>query len=113
MSMPKFTGQILCWGAALCMSVGCTTMPLIGTPERREMTGLEEMSFEFIRGEWGAPDAEQQSGEKKIVHYKNVRSEDSDPISGQVTYKLCTLRLELDKAELVSSWEYENCQAVK
>lgn len=105
--------HILACSVLCALSLSCTTMPLVGAAQRQEMTGLEEMSFEYIKGQWGEPDAVEQKDEGRIVHYKNIRSEDSDPISGQVTAKVCTLRLALDKSELVSSWEYETCEASK
>jgi hypothetical protein len=103
----------LLYGLFLFLS-SCTSLaPLLDSRERKEMTGLEEMSFEYIKGEWGEPDSLVSSGEKRVVHYKNIRSQDKDPISAQLTLKTCVVKLELDKADLVTAWEYESCQIVK
>ncbi len=106
--------RILGSGLLLCVlfQSSCAT-PLLGSRERKEMTGLEEMSLEYLKGEWGDPDSDVATGEKRIVHYKNVRSEDLEPISRQVTVKHCVVKLEINKAEMVSSWEYESCEIDK
>jgi hypothetical protein len=80
--------------------------------ERQEMTGLEEMSLEYIKTKWGEPDTNIPKGDGRVVHYKNIRSQDEDPVTRIVKVKNCAVRLDLTKELLVKSWEYENCKVV-
>jgi|GEM_PF-6033055 hypothetical protein len=94
-----------------CMA--CTTAPGISREERQEMTGLEEMSLEYIQSRWGEPDSQVPKAEGRTVRYKNIRSEDEEPVSRRVSVKYCDVRLELTKDLLVTAWEYENCRPGK
>lgn len=97
------------WTLASCASSGGPGNSGTGK-DRLEMTGLEEMSLEYIKGKWGDPDSNIPKGEGRVVVYKNVRSEDENPVSGKVTVKLCEVKLEFTKELLVKSWDYENCR---
>lgn len=96
-------------GCTACSTLGGGTGP---DGERLEMTGLEEMSLEYIKTKWGEPDTNIPKGEGRVVHYKNIRSEDEDPVSRKVTVKSCEVRLDLTKDLLVKTWEYENCKVI-
>ncbi len=80
--------------------------------DRLEMTGLEEMSLEYIKTKWGDPDTNVPKGEGRVVHYKNIQSRDEDPVTRKVTLKSCVVRLDLTKDQLVKNWEYENCRII-
>lgn len=80
--------------------------------ERREMTGLEDMSFAYIKSTWGEPESNLAQGDGRVLLYKNVRSEDEDPINLTLTIKHCDVRIDLNRELLVKSWGYENCHSV-
>ncbi len=94
-------------------SLACTTAPGISREERKEMTGLEEMSLEYIQSRWGEPDSQVPKTEGRTVRYKNIRSEDEDPLTRKVQVKFCDVRLELSQELIVTAWEYENCRPEK
>ncbi|HET9237406.1 MAG TPA: hypothetical protein VFO10_09155 [Oligoflexus sp.] len=106
--------RILAFGPLLTFFMACSTMSGGSGPdgERLEMTGLEEMSLEYIKTKWGEPETNIPKGEGRVVHYKNIRSQDEDPVTGKVTVKSCEVRLDLTKELLVKTWEYENCKVV-
>lgn len=101
-------------GTLLLGSTACSTLGGGSGPsgERYEMTGLEEMSLEYIKTKWGEPESNIPKGDGRVVKYKNIRSQDEDPVSRKVTVKSCEVRLDLTKEMLVKSWEYENCKVV-
>jgi len=94
-------------GFSACSTMGGGSGP---NGERLEMTGLEEMSLEYIKTKWGEPDTNVPKGDGRVVHYKNIRSQDEDPVTRKVTVKSCEVRLDLTKELLVKTWEYENCK---
>lgn len=106
--------RILAFGPLLSFFTACSTMGGGSGPggERLEMTGLEEMSLEYIKTKWGEPETNIPKGEGRVVHYKNIRSQDEDPVTGKITVKSCEVRLDLTKELLVKTWEYENCKVV-
>lgn len=95
--------------AASCSTLGGGSG---GRGERLEMTGLEDMSLEYIKTKWGEPDSIVPKGDGKLVRFKNIRSEEEQPVTRKVTVKSCEVRLDLGKDQLVKSWEYENCRIV-
>ncbi|WP_141734798.1 hypothetical protein [Oligoflexus tunisiensis] len=104
--------RLLILGLGLLGYTACSTLGGGSGPngERLEMTGLEEMSLEYIKTKWGEPESNIPKGEGRVVHYKNIRSQDEDPVTRKVTVKYCEVRLDLTKEMLVKSWEYENCK---
>ncbi len=79
--------------------------------ERKEMTGLEDMSLEYIKAQWGEPDADVAKGDGRVIHYKNIKSQDLDAVEGDSNVKSCLIRLDLNKDLLVTGWEYESCRS--
>jgi hypothetical protein len=106
--------RTLILGLGLLGFTACSTLGGGSGPngERLEMTGLEEMSLEYIKTKWGDPETNIPKGEGRVVHYKNIRSQDEDPVTGKVTVKSCEVRLDLTKDLLVKTWEYENCKVI-
>jgi hypothetical protein len=106
--------RFLFLGLALLGFTACSTLAGGNGPdgERLEMTGLEEMSLEYIKTKWGEPETNVPKGDGRVVHYKNIRSHDEDPVTGKITVKYCEVRLDLSKDLLVKTWEYENCKVV-
>lgn len=84
-----------------------------GYDGRKEIIGLEEMSLEYIQTMWGAPDQSVPAGKGKIVRFKDIRSEDEDPITGAVAVKYCDIRLDVNERQLVETWTYEVCRPKK
>jgi hypothetical protein len=106
--------RLLILGLGLFGFTACSTLGGGSGPngERMEMTGLEEMSLEYIKTKWGEPETNIPKGEGRVVHYKDIRSQDEDPVTGKITVKYCAVRLDLTKDLLVKTWEYENCKVV-
>jgi hypothetical protein len=106
--------RLLVFGPLLMGFTACSTMGGGTGPsgERMEMTGLEEMSLEYIKTKWGEAETDIPKGEGRVVRYKNIRSQDEDPVTGKVTVKSCEVRLDLTKDLLVKTWEYEICKVV-
>jgi hypothetical protein len=85
-----------------------------GSPEsRREIIALEEMSLEYIQTLWGPPDQSLPAGKGKLVRFKDIRTEDEDPITGVVKVKYCDVKLDVNSKELVQTWAYEVCRPAK
>ncbi len=101
-------------GSLLLSFTACSTLGGGSGPngERLEMTGLEEMSLEYIKTKWGEPETNIPKGEGRVVQYKNIRSQDEDPVTSKITVKYCEVRLDLTKDLLVKTWEYTNCKIV-
>ena len=102
-------GLMLC-GMSACSTLGGGNSGSGG--DRLEMTGLEEMSLEYIKTKWGEPETNVPKGDGRVVHYNNIRSQDEDPVTRKVTVKLCGVRLDFTKDQLVKNWEYENCRII-
>ncbi|MBC7661859.1 MAG: hypothetical protein H7249_19375 [Chitinophagaceae bacterium] len=97
--------------ASACTTVsgdGNSSAPSGG--ERKEIVGLEEMSLEYIQTSWGTPDSNVPAGEGRTVRFKNIRTEEEDPITEKIEIKICDIRLDINKAQLVQSWQYETCR---
>jgi len=100
--------------AAFVSTTGCSTTPTGGGPSgsdaRREIVALEEMSLEYIETIWGKPDVNIPAGDGRTVRYKNIHTENEDPMSNKVEVKYCDVRLDIDKRQLVQKWQYETCR---
>lgn len=81
--------------------------------ERREIVGLEEMSLEYVQTLWGSPDQNVPAGKGRTVRFKNIRTEDENPITGVILVKYCDVRLDVNDRQLVQSWLYEICRGQK
>ena len=95
------------------LATACTTVPGIGSrngDDRKEIIGLEEMSLEYIQTLWGTPDANVPAGDGRTVRFKNIRADDEDPISGKIEVKFCDVRLDVNRQQLVKTWQYESCR---
>ena len=103
-------GIVLC-GIAACSTLGGGSNASSGV-DRQEMTGLEEMSLEYIKSKWGEPLTNVPKGDGRVVRYSDIHSQDEDPITRAVIAKLCDIRLDLTKELLVKAWDYENCRVV-
>ena len=107
------------WSLALALLLlnSCTTtsstdvLAVSSGHERKEMTGLEDMSLEYIKSEWGEPDTDEAKGDGRVVRYKNIKSQDLEAVEGDSNVKYCLIRLDLNKALLVTAWEYESCRS--
>lgn len=84
-----------------------------GSDGRREIVGLEEMSLEYIQTLWGAPDQNIPAGKGRTVRFKDIRTENEDPITGAIAVKYCDVRLDVNERQLVQTWVYETCRATK
>jgi hypothetical protein len=78
-------------------------------PKRQEMTGLKNMSLEYIQTQWGEPDYNLPRTTGRTVKFEGIESRDEDPVTGDVTVQTCRIRLDIDKEGLVDKWEYEEC----
>lgn len=78
--------------------------------ERREIVGLEEMSLEYIQSLWGKPDQNVPAGDGRTVRFKDIRTENEDPITEKVEVKYCDVLLDIDSRQLVKKWQYESCR---
>lgn len=104
---------------SLCILMACThtaeappsALPQVEPDGRQEMTGLEDMSVEYIESVWGKPDAEQAAPKGKTLLFKDIHTKDSDPLLNKVEQKRCDIRLLIGPDDVVSSWTYENCRS--
>jgi len=92
---------------AACLLPACVTS--LSKSYRQEITGLEEMSLEYIEIQWGAPDYNLPKRNGRTVKFENIFTRDEDPVSSLVTERICVIRLEIDKDGLVEKWDYESC----
>lgn len=76
---------------------------------RQEILGLEEMSFEYIQTQWGEPDYNLPRRAGRTVKFEKIQTSDQDPVTGHVTERVCTIRLDIDREGLVEKWDYESC----
>jgi hypothetical protein len=90
-----------------CLLSACVTSS--STSGRQEITGLEEMSLEYIQGQWGEPDYSLPKRTGRTVKFEKIYTRDEDPVSNMVTERICIIRLEIDKDGLVEQWDYESC----
>ena len=80
--------RLLILGMVLLGTVGCVTgMGGGAASERIEMTGLEDMSVDYIKTKWGEPETNVTKGEGRVVHFKKIRSQDEDSISRNIFRK--------------------------
>lgn len=79
---------------------------------RQEITGLTEMSIDYIKDVWGQPDYDLPKTKGRLVKFKNVRVLGVNPDTGEEVPQQCTVQLQLNKEGLVSEWEYQECRYI-
>lgn len=90
-----------------CLLPACVTSS--SRSHRQEILGLEEMSLEYIQMQWGEPDYDLPRRTGRTVKFEKIHTRDEDPVSNEVTERVCVIRLEIDKDGLVEKWDYEAC----
>lgn len=115
-SLRSLLSLVMLLSAPLLMTAcatGSGSGGIAGSDGRREIVGLEEMSLEYIETLWGKPDQNIPAGKGRTVRFKDIRTEDENPITGAVAVKFCDIRLEVNEKQLVQTWLYETCRAQK
>ena len=79
----------------LFLMMSCATGS--GDDYRKEISGLTDMSIEYIEGQWGKPDYNLPKTKGRTVKFNKVLYIDTDPVTEVSTRKLCTVRLQLTK----------------
>ncbi|MFW7379970.1 MAG: hypothetical protein ACOH5I_14245 [Oligoflexus sp.] len=98
------------WRILLVASIFCASCVTSSSKsERQEISGLEEMSLEYIETQWGKPDYNLPTRKGRTVKFEKINTRDVDPVSNYVTERICIIRLEIDQEGLVEQWDYESC----
>ncbi|NRA67579.1 MAG: hypothetical protein HRU19_24070 [Pseudobacteriovorax sp.] len=101
---------ILSLTVVLLGNLACETVP--EAKYRPEISGLTDMSFEFIKGKWGEPDYNLPKTSGRTVRFKDILVLEQEPLSETVIKKVCTSELQLDKEGLVRDWSYLDCRGL-
>lgn len=80
---------------------------------RKEISGLTDMSLDYIASQWGKADSRIPKGTGAVLKYKKILSVDEDPLTGKLNRKLCVAKLSVNKKGLVTDWVYENCSPIR
>ena len=107
------TKTLRSWGANLYVTTFIFAAACTTTPEekyRNEISGLTDMSLDYIESQWGKPEFNLPKTNGRLVKFAEVLVDEEEPVTEQVTKKLCTAELQLTKDGLVEDWSYTKCR---
>lgn len=94
----------------LAVAVGFIPSCVSTTVEyRREISGLTEMSADYITTQWGEPDYILPTTSGRTIKFERVLFDEQDPITDEIIKQVCTVSLNIDKESIVQDWNQESC----